>query len=541
MANSEAGAFQLGIPGLPALLNNMVSGGLYAIQVSSPPARSALVTLSLGSAVRDEQPAVLVSNGSPGRLLARGRLADALRDEKLAIFTLKESTAKNIFRHGPSRFVQELDLFDFPDEGFYVFDGADDLFTLQDPFIAAEQIRAYREYIREKQSCALLVFTLLGANSQFAGTYQALLDHVDGAVRLESGKEQLEWIVDFWASNAGVVASRAHPARIEANGVLAISEITTAKTPGASPDSTSLRALVNAKDEKDVYFMDSTLVGIAKTAGEGKWTFCDNLVTLMHNSRDAVAASAVLVFDRNTDLRSLAQAVHTLRTGRGKNLKIIIRELDASLRYQNELLLLRLGASLVIHRDVPVARLQLAIQSLAGQVFSREVDVNFDNALASVSTTHGVGYLPPPQFVQQVGDIIERAKALSIPYALIRARPPAGRTMEQAAGKFKLTRNGDMVTATNEEIIMFLSACPQASLLPTLKRVGGDSFEAEYKDVRFAVQEAAVKAELGDLLQLAKAGKAPALSLPTKDRTGTGTGTAMGGTGTGRTLAGHQG
>src|SRR4029079_11419851 len=133
---------------------------------------------------------------------------------------------------------------------------------------------------------------------------------------------------------------------------LSVSGTTTAQTPGASSDSTSLRALVNAKDEKDVYFMDSTLAGIAKTAAEGKWTFCDNLVTLMHNSRDSVAASAILVFDRNTDLRSLAQAVHTLRTGRGKNLKIIIRELDASLRYQNELLLLNSGARRCLTREV---------------------------------------------------------------------------------------------------------------------------------------------------------------------------------------------
>jgi cellulose biosynthesis protein BcsE len=469
-----------------------------------------------------------------GRLLSRGRLAEALRDERVAIFTLKESTAKNIFRHGADRFVQELDLFEFPDEGLYVFDGADDLFTLQDPFIAAEQIRAYRDYIREKDSCGLLVFTLLGANSQFAGTYQALLDHVDGAVRLESGKEQLEWIVDFWASPAGVVASRAHPARIEANGVLAISEVTTAKTPGASADSTSLRALQNAKDEKDVFFMDSTLVGISKTVGEGKWTFCDNLVTLMHASREAVAASAILVFDRSTDLRQLAQAVHTLRTGRGRNIKIIIRELDASLRYQNELLLLRLGASLIIHRDVPVARLQLAIQSLAGQVFSRDVDVNFDTALASVATPHASGYLPPPQYCQQAADIVERGKPLAIPYALIRAKPPAGMSVEQAVQRFKLTRNGDMVTATADEVILFLSACPQASLLPTLKRVGGDSFQNDFKDVRFSVQEQAVKAELGDILQLSKAGKAPVLNIAPKDRTGTGLGGT--GTGTGRSL-----
>lgn len=523
MANDDSGAFQLGIPGLPPLLNSMVTGGLYAVQVSSPPARSALVTLSLGAAIRAEQPAVLVSNGSVRRLLARGgRLAEAVQADRVSLFTLKESTAKNIFRHGAQRFVQELDLFEFPPTGYYVFDGADDLFTLQDPFIAAEQIRVYREWVRDKEGCGLLVFSLLGASSQFAGTYQALLDHVDGAVRLESGKEQLEWIVDFWASPSGVVASRAMRARIESNGVLAIQAGPSDKTI-ANMQAAGTPLPAAAQDEKDVFFMDSTLTGISKTA-DGKWTFCDNLVGLMHASRNAVAASAILIFDRNTDLRQLAQAVHTLRTGLGKQVKIIIRELDASLRYQNELLLLRLGASLIIHRDVPVARLQLAIQSLTGQSFSRDVDVNFEHALASVSTTHACGYVPAPAFFQQASDIVERSRALSIPYALVRAKMPAGQTPEQSVTRFKLTRNGDMVTATTDEVMLFLSAVPQASLLPTLKRVAGESFENDYKDVRFAVQEAGVLAELNELLQLAKSGKTPPLAIAARDRTGTGTG-----------------
>lgn len=523
MATTESGAFQLGIPGMPPLLGTMVKGGLYAVQVSSPPARSALLTLSLSAAVRAEQPSVLVTNGSLRRILGRGRLQEAIRDESLAVFTLRESTAKNIFRHGPERFVQELDLFGFPPEALYVFDGADDLFTLQDPFIAAEQIRCYREWVRERDGCGLLIFSLLGSNSQFASTYQSLLDHVDGAVRLESGKEQLEWIVDFWASPTGVVASRALRARIESNGVLSIAENAGEKTIGktqlgmgeGSPDAT---VLAKAKDEQDVYYMDSTLAGIAKGA-PGKWTLCDSLVGLMHASRGAVAAAAILVFDRSTDLRQLAQAVHTLRTSLGKQFKIIVRELDASLRYQNELLLLRLGANLILHRDVPVARLQLSIQSLNGQMFARDIDVNFDHALASVSVTKGVGYCAAPQFVQQVSDIVERSKALSIPYALIRAKAPVGTTVEQAVPRFKLTRNGDMVTAINDDIFLFLSACPEASLLPTLKRVAGDRFQDDFREMSFAIQEAAVKTQLAELAHLAKSGRAPTLSETRRDIT----------------------
>jgi hypothetical protein len=106
--------------------------------------------------------------------------------------------------------------------------------------------------------------------------------------------------------------------------------------------------------------------------------------------------------------------------------------------------------------------------------------------------------------------------------------------------RFKLTRNGDMATATADEILLFLSACPQASLLPTLKRVAGDSFESDYRDVRFAVAEAGVKAELADVLQLAKAGKAPTLSIQPRDRTGTGTGMSTG-TGTGKSAIVNKG
>jgi cellulose biosynthesis protein BcsE len=508
MAISESGAFHLGIPGLPSLLDSMINGGLYAIQVSSPPARSALITQSVAAAVRANSPAVIVTNGSPQRLLSRGRLENAIADEKLAVFTLKESTAKNIFRHGAPRFVEELELFGFPFEGFFVFDGADDLFTLQDPFIAAEQIRTYREWVREKDGCGLLVFTLLGSQSQFASTYQALLDHVDGAVRVESGKEQLEWIVDFWASPAGVVASRALPASIQENGVLAATE-----KKADMPDTTvaKMAAVQAAKDEKDVFSMDSTLVGISKQSA-GKWTFCDNLVGLMHSCRGSVSAAAILVYDRSSDLRQIAQAVHTLRTSLGKQFKIIVRELDASLRYQNELLLLRLGANLIVHRDVPVARMELAIQSLAGQTFSREVDVNFDHALASVSTTHPCGFVPAAQFVQHAADIVERSKALAIPYALVRVKLPKGVSAEQAVGRFKLKRNGDMVTTTNEDLYLFLSACPQASLLPTLTRVGGERFQDDFPEMSFAVQEVTVNTQLAELSHQAKGAKAVAVA-----------------------------
>ena len=85
--------------------------------------------------------------------------------------------------------------------------------------------------------------------------------------------------------------------------------------------------------------------------------------------------------------------------------------------------------------------------------------------------------------------------------------------------RFKLTRNGDMVTAINEELFLFLSACPEASLLPTLRRVAGDRFQEDFREMSFAIQETAVKTQLAELAHLAKSGRVPSLSETRRDIT----------------------
>ncbi len=481
----------LGIPGLPPLFSCMISGGLYAIQSASPPARVALALQSLGSALGRGR-AALITNGAPERLLNRGGemgvvgLPQALRDKKLQIFRLKESSAKNVFRYGPQRFTQELEYFKVPAEALVVFDGADDLFTLQDAFVVAEQARAYREWIRQRGGCGLMLFSLLSQSSQFAGAYQALLDHLDGALRLESGREQhLTWTVDFWGSPTGMVASRSLGARIEPDGSLSVFEEREAahKEPEWSP--------AEAADEDDVFSMDSSLAGIAHQS-KGKWTFCDSLVGLLHAARSTTAATIVLVYDRDTEFRQLAQAIHTLRVNLGKRVRIVVRELNASLRYQNELLLIHFGASMIIHREVPVARLLLLLQSLKGQIFNRDIEVDFDAALASVTPSRASGYLQPQAFCHEVSEIMASSKSLNIPYAMARIRTPANLAPEQVVDRFKLTRGGDLITVLSGDVLVFLSACPESSLLATLRRVAGESFEDDFPNLEFAINEAEV-------------------------------------------------
>lgn len=497
MPSAPTHDYNLGIAGLPPLLDAMITGGLYGVQTSSPPTRPALVASALAATLRCGMPAVLISSGSPQRLLDRAReqgldnLEQAAWEEKLFLFRLKEFSAKNVFRHGPQRFLQELDHFEIPKGALIVFDGADEMFTLQDAVVASEQVRNYRDWIQRKEACGLLVFTQLSGSSQFSGTYQALQEHLDGAVRLESGNEQLEWLADFWISPTGVVASRSLRARIESNGALAISE-----QPVRQDEAAATQAVAN--DENDIFSLDSTLVGIAQH-GHGKWIFADSVVGLLHACRSAVAATIILTYDRSTDLRQLAQAAHTLRITLGKRMRIVVRELDASLRYQNELLLLNLGVNLIIHRDVPVSRFVLALESLRGQIFDRDIEVDFDAALASVTPGRKQGYLPPAVFSHEVQEIMARSKALAVPYALVGMELPEQLDPASAVARFRINRAGDLITATDRQILVFLSACPQVNLLPTLKRLAGENVEDEFPCMRFSVKEREIETELAAL------------------------------------------
>lgn len=474
--------YHLGIPGLSQLLNSMIPGGLYCIQTSSPPIRTAL-TLQVLNAALGFGP-VLVTNRPPEPLLDRSRemgladLGQAASDKAIQVFQLQDASAKNVMRYGSERLTQELEHFKLPAYSLIVFDGADELFTLQDPAQVAEQARIYREWINQRGGCGLLVLSMSPSSAQFAAAYQALLNHLDGAVHLESGEDNFEWVVDFWRSPSGMVAFRTLAGRVDAKGTLSVSEQamrtdTTHSKPG---------------DVNDVFSMDSTLAGIAKQHS-GKWTFSDNLVGLLHAARHASAATIVLSYGHGTELRQLAQAAHTLRVTLGKRIRIVVRELDASLRYQGELLLLRLGVNMIIHRDVPVSRLPISLESLKGQVFDRDIDVDFETALASVVPTQATGYLPPRLFIHEVAELVGRSKTLGVPYAMVRLKLPEGVSADASIGRFKLCRNGDIMTATADYLLLYLNACLQSNLLPTLRRIAGPTIEEDFPAIDFAVQE----------------------------------------------------
>ncbi|MDD5481319.1 BcsE family c-di-GMP-binding protein, partial [Rhodoferax sp.] len=490
----------LALPGLPELTDSLINGGLYVLLAETASARFPMLASSLASGLDRGLNCRLLLQQNPESLVQRlqsyGNLNihQAIQERQLQLFTLQDEFSKKLFRFGAEAFVKELEHFAFPDGAYVVFDQADELLALHDVLIALEQVEVLKKWTQAHQITFLLVLTRTSGAQ--VGTLNALMDNLTGIARLGAQRHGLELTFDYWQSNEGTTAGRSFNLKPLVSGLYE------AGNPQQLVDVDSPDAGLERVDSAEamVFYMDPELVGLTQQM-QGKWQKVDTLIGMMHATRNMKSATCILLFQRGSQLRQLAETVHTLRLTMGRYARIVVQEKEASLRYQNEALLLKLGLNLVINRDVPLSRLPLLLESLKGQIFSRDVNINFEAALASVLPTQLHGYLLPARFVKEVALILERAKTLDVPCALMIGRPKPDRKLADLIAGNKISRAGDLITADASDCFVFLNACPQAVLFNTVERLLGLSVEDAFASAKFAVNPEEIQSELEALLR----------------------------------------
>ncbi len=503
-------AARIGIRGLPNLTDNMMVGGLYVLIAETPSARFPILAGSLACAVEDGLMCTVVVPAEPELFIQRMesygdlQVSGLLATNRLQFFITQEEFSKKMFRFGADSFVRELEQYEIPANSYLVFNQADDLLSLHDISQALDQLDILRKWCAQQKVTILLVFSR--ATETESSTLNALMDNLTGIARLGSNKDGLELTFDYWQSPEGTIAARNYRLVTLDSGLYEVSnKVATQQTAG---DDFYARPEEAESAEPTFFYMDPDLGSLAKQM-PGVWQRVDTLVGLMHATRNTRSSTSILSFQNDTNLRQLAETVHTLRLSLGPRARIVVQEKGTSLRYQNEALLLRLGVNLVVNRDVPTSRLPLLLDSLKGQIFSRDVNINFEAALASVLPTRVHGYLAPTRFVREVDGILEQAETLNIPCAMVIGKPSAGTTITDVLTNNRLSRPGDLISADGEYCYLFLNACPQSAMLLTLERILGIPVEAVFDDVRFMIQREEIQAELPVLLRAAEQGNMP--------------------------------
>jgi len=502
---------QLGIHALPLLSSGMVNGGLYVLLAEIPSARFPILAGTLASALDGGIECNVILPSNPELFLQRinsfGELdtQESMTNNHLQLFTMQDEFSKKMFRFGAESFIQELEFFDVSVNTFLLFDQADELLSLHDLSMALDQVEVLSKWLSDRHVTALLVFTRV--TEAHSNTINALMDNLTGIARLGGEKSGLEITFDFWQSPEGAVAARHFPLRALDTGLYEVAPLSLSSEQIQSSIDQTIEAADSDK-ELHVFYMDPDLGSLAKQS-VGIWQHVDTLVGMMHATRSTRSATIILSFLPDTSLRQLAETAHTLRSSLGRHAHIVVQEKAASLRFQNEALLLRLGVNLVVHRDVPVSRLTLLLDSLHGQTFTRDIDINFEAALASVTPTRMRGYLRPLRFAREVNLILDRAETLNIPCTLILGQPTNGQSMVDVLRQIGLSRPGDLLTADNTHAYIFLNACQQAVMLSTLERLLGVPVDTVFTNLRFLVRREDIQPELAALMRALELGGLP--------------------------------
>lgn len=436
----------------------LTDGQMYAIIMSDEHDTHALVWGALLAAADSARPAYLVTDNDPQRFLSStDKLAQsagsALMSGKINLLRLDASAFSQLHRAASQQLLDEFEHFSIPDHALLIVDHAELLFDESAFDKRTSRIADWRNWAEKKHASPLLLFRMRENRASNLSSHLMRSAHFFGGIaRMHFAEDMLRWTIMSWfGANASVVTDKTWQLLAGESGRLAGSDMPVTET-----------LVEAAADEDAVYAMKSIFTENQMTGSD--WHWIEDINTLQTQIAGAVAATIILSFDRATSLDKLAHTIYGLRLHHGSRIKIIIRELDARLRYSQEALMTRLGANLIVPAELGHSRFLSMVSMIQGQRLSRTLPASYEEAILQSTHKQGQGYLPPKKFVEAVTHALHLSRSLALQNALLDLPLAHGLTPVDALRYFIAKRNGDFCTADENGIYIFLSACREADV-----------------------------------------------------------------------------
>lgn len=300
-----------------------------------------------------------------------------------------------------------------------------------------------------------LLFPTYLCQEDITGTVRSLghtFSHVAqlGTASGQPGLTLYRWDADHGAvfnARYGLQAGGAPGERLRYDGSL---------TQGAVPE------MVDAPDQFAVF---ATQACVARQRGvPSAWTIVESLEAMAAATHGAVGATVLLDAGAPGQFEALASLVHQLRLTRPRTLKIVVRETEGKLRTHSEQALLRLGVSAVAYRELGFSRLLRLLEDIRHQAYARPVAQDYEQALAHFMPDPVRGYQPPARFVELAQAMLERTQAVGLTHCLARLQLLPRVAHLDALRVCQAARDGDLITADQDGLYVFLFACREPDL-----------------------------------------------------------------------------
>lgn len=446
-------------------LDGVLPGGVYAVVPQSPPARFPLWANLLKSATDAGRVCHVLIRTDPADFLERIKSAgwpevhQAWMKESLRLYPMADGFAKLLFRMDVEGLTNELTHWGVEPHDMLLVDAADELLSLHDLFLATSQLVKFKAWAKDTQVHVLLNFALAGAASGQAGL-TSLMDHFSGLARLHSDSEGPVVTLEYWQSAMGTSAERTVRLQVVAGAYqLRLTGASISQRNGTTGDRRSAPRTAEPSVASDNFTNDQVWARELQMLTGTPWKSLPGLEDLRQAALASRMPLLVLRFAPDTVLAELARSVHALRSGSNPTTRIVVAEHRVSLRYANELMLLRLGADAVIRQDVALDRWPVVLSGLQSQPPRPKPDVDVQTALANAASPQGKGYLDVPGFLSEVEAALERGHVLGVPFALAVLRARSDQAIADAVASAHFRRNGDFLTTDGEKLFVFFNAC----------------------------------------------------------------------------------
>lgn len=170
-------------------------------------------------------------------------------------------------------------------------------------------------------------------------------------------------------------------------------------------------------------------------------------------------ATVVFACDNLEQAKEVGVLCYQLRRQFGPGIKIAIRETRDCLRYAEEQFLLLAGVNLIIPHSIVFSLFVTQITALEGQWFYREIPEHLDALLEHWPQYAILGYVAARLFIEQCRSAFDQATTSDVDHILVCLRPARQVNIEDCLSLCHLRRNGDVITAVDDELYILFRAC----------------------------------------------------------------------------------
>lgn len=227
--------------------------------------------------------------------------------------------------------------------------------------------------------------------------------------------------------------------------------------------------LTRAPDQFQVITTASVLEG--RHEAPSHWTVVDSDAGLLAAAVHAIGATVIVDAGTPDEADGKARLVHALRLNHPRMLRILVRETRGKIRANVEQALLRVGANEVIYKETGFRRMLKFLQESVRQAWDKEVPAHYEQALQGFMPVSARGYQRPSLFCELVRDMVESTQGLGVAHSLVRLQLLPRVPHLDALKACQIKRNGDLLTADENALYVFLFACSESDLADALRRL----------------------------------------------------------------------